>query len=90
MDTSHTRYIDPDYAEMLHLFSRESRSHQVNTAAEPAVLGAPLFKANVTSRLQLSHQPVDVLLGDLVDFALKSFIDLLEVFQIFVLVIHAA
>ena len=89
MNAGDARDIDADDAEVFHLLGREARPDQVYTAAEPAVLRAPLFKANVSSSFKLSHQPVDILFRNLVDFTLESLIDLLKVLQVFMLVVHA-
>mmetsp|Transcript_28733 Transcript_28733/g.38324 ORF Transcript_28733/g.38324 Transcript_28733/m.38324 type:complete len:219 (-) Transcript_28733:85-741(-) len=89
VDARHSCHVDANDAEVLHLLGREARSHEVDAAAEPAILRSALLEPDISTCLKLSHQAMNVLLGDFVNFALKSFVDLVEVFQIFMLVVHA-
>jgi len=75
MNPSHSVYIYPDNPELLHLLRIEARPDQVNTACVPFVLQPPLFKPYVASRIQLSHQSVDVLLRHLVDLFNHRLVD---------------
>ena len=70
MNAGDSGYVDADNPEVLHLLSGEAGADEVDARAEPAVLGASLFKADVAPGLQLRHQPVNVLLRHLVDLLL--------------------
>ena len=63
-DSGHVDTID---AKELHLLGVESGSDQVHTGREPLVRGFTFLESNVSTSLQLGHQPMNVLLGHLIN-----------------------
>ena len=90
MDTGHPRHIDTDDAKVLHLLGRKTRSHQVNTRAEPTILWTAFLESDVSPRFKLCHEPMDVLFGHLVDLLLQCVSYQFQVLQVLILVRHAA
>ena len=90
MDSRDSRHVDANYSKVFHLLGREARSDQVDAGAEPSVLRAALLKADVSSCLKLSHQPVNVLLRHLVDLLLQGLVDGVQVLQVFIFIRHAS
>ena len=75
MYSSHSRHVDANNTEVLHLLGREPRPNQVNTRAKPAVLWTTFFKPDVAASLKLCHQPVNILLRHFINFLFQSVID---------------
>ena len=89
MNPGNSSHIDPCNPKELHLLWVEPALSQVVAALKPLVRGFAFLESDVTAGLQLCKQAMDVLLGDFVHLLAEGFVDSLQVFQVFVLVVDA-
>ena len=68
----------------------EARLHQVNARRVPLVLGAALLEADVAARVELSDQPIYILLLNIVNFLFRGFVQVLELLEIVLSLLQTA